>query len=153
MSQQAPQYPLPSQISAARDRFWYTIHALLSATANISKILWPNPRDDRDQEDARELREDLHIDDTSPLANRRMRNHFEHIDTRIERFAQQKVHYIDTNIGHKAINVNGQPAVYMRNFDPEEYAVTYQNETLLLKSLMEAVVELRSRVQLFGCKT
>jgi len=127
-----------SQGAVLIDRFWYSAHALLSATANISKILWPSNQSTRSQEDARQIRAGLGIDDTSPLKNRRMRDHFEHFDERIERFAQSDVNYVDTGIGHRLVH-SDPPAVHMRNFDPEENSITFQNETLLLGPTMEAI--------------
>lgn len=60
---------------------WCSIQSILVATANVSKILWPqkqyNARGER-------LRQMLKIEQDNPLANRKFRNHFEHYDERIE---------------------------------------------------------------------
>src|SRR5437868_2073105 len=98
--------------SAEMNRFWYSAQALLVAVANISKIFWPIPSrpkkgEDEEarreyektrQEDAEILREALHIDNSSPLKNRKLRDHFEHFDERIAKLPESGFNYHDTSI-------------------------------------------------------
>ena len=72
--------------SAAKDfdAIWRSIHGLLSAAANLSKLLWPASRDPVRRERGAWLRKELGIDDTSPMRARTMRDHLEHFDERLE---------------------------------------------------------------------
>jgi hypothetical protein len=65
-----------------RRRFWYSVQGLLIASANISKLLWGN--DSAAAKRRSSLRRLLRVGDDSPLRNRRLRNHFEHFDERLE---------------------------------------------------------------------
>src|SRR3954468_20391091 len=78
---------------------WSAIQSILIAAANVSKILWPA----RSQSAARGamLRALLNIDANNTLADRKLRNHFEHYDERIEDWIsdQRSAVYIDQIIG------------------------------------------------------
>ena len=63
---------------------WIAIQNLLGAAANISKALWGSGG--MATEDREPLRTSLEVDDSSPLRNVAMRNHFEHFDERLERW-------------------------------------------------------------------
>jgi len=70
----------------ARDNFeqvevWCSIQSILCATANVSKILWPNSKY---KERGKRLRQILKVQNENPLSNREFRNHFEHYDDRTE---------------------------------------------------------------------
>lgn len=59
------------------EEVWMYLQAFLGASANVSKLVF-NGGSSRN-----ELRQRLEIDDSSPLADRRLRNHFEHYDERL----------------------------------------------------------------------
>jgi hypothetical protein len=62
--------------------FWFAAQSFLVAAGNVSKALWG---DGGKRAAARlSLRQDLQIDDTSCLRPRKMRNHWEHFDERLE---------------------------------------------------------------------
>ena len=63
-------------------RIWYFIHAFLTATGNISKLLWPGNRKYRKR--GAKLRESLSVGDNSPLKKREFRNYLEHFDEHLE---------------------------------------------------------------------
>ncbi len=65
-------------------RVYYCCQSFLVATANISKILWPDKKYKQRGDTLRNL---LQIDNRSPLYSRDVRNDFEHIDDRIEKLA------------------------------------------------------------------
>src|SRR5437588_12890087 len=64
---------------------WFWVEAFLNATANLSKSFWPN-KDRPNAIDREELRKSLEVDDSSPIQIRKMRNHFEHFDERVEQW-------------------------------------------------------------------
>src|SRR6185295_10564085 len=62
-----------------KDEVFAAIQAFLTATANISKLLWPSSQADETAERrGAELRKHLAVSDMSPLKDRTLRNHFEH---------------------------------------------------------------------------
>ncbi|WP_229007426.1 hypothetical protein [Methylophilus sp. Leaf408] len=61
---------------------WCSIQSILVAAGNVSKILWPSRKISIPRGEA--LRALLSIDDQSLLSDRKLRNHFEHYDERIE---------------------------------------------------------------------
>ena len=63
---------------------WFYIQALLIAAANVSKASWG--QGGKRTEERRPIRESLGIADDSSLRETLMRNHFEHIDQRIEQW-------------------------------------------------------------------
>jgi hypothetical protein len=65
-------------------RIWYSIQAFLIATGNLSKLLWPPTP--IIPERGTELRASLSVEENSCLQLRRLRNHFEHYDDRLEKF-------------------------------------------------------------------
>lgn len=66
----------------ARETVWFSIQNLLTAAANIAKLLWGSDKAES-AEQRRPLRELLNVEDTSPLKPRELRNHFEHVDDKI----------------------------------------------------------------------
>jgi len=60
---------------------WSALQTILVSAANISKLLWGNKG--KREEERRELRDSLEIDDTSCLRSPDLRNDFEHFDDRL----------------------------------------------------------------------
>jgi len=72
-----------------QDSFWPAVQSFLVAAANVSKLLWPGRnRDPKKTQYAeargRELRQFLDVTELSPLSSRKLRDHFEHFDERID---------------------------------------------------------------------
>jgi len=99
-------------------RIWSPIQSFLTATANISKILWGS---EPAVAPARApLREALKVSDASPLRSRRMRNNFDHFDARVDTWwGKSPTHnFVDMNFGDMATMIEGVPEDDMfRNMD------------------------------------
>jgi len=80
------------------DGTWFAVEGLLATAANVSRSLWGEG--DAANAARKPLRDSLGVDDRSPLSSRRMRNHFEHFDDRLnEWWAKSPNHnFIDMNI-------------------------------------------------------
>lgn len=65
------------------DDVFYHVQAFLTATANVSKLLWAQ-KEGSYRRRRQPLRDSFAVDKTSPLYRRDMRNHYEHFDERIE---------------------------------------------------------------------
>jgi hypothetical protein len=117
-------------------RFWHALHGLLVAAANISKILWPVP--EYAARGAR-LRLQLGVADDSPLHSRALRNHFEHVDERIETWTGGS---FDLNIGSE----KGFEKSF-RHFDLATGLVLFAGERFELRPVMEAIRDLERRLR------
>jgi hypothetical protein len=86
-------------VAAANDVLWFELQNLLTAAANVSKVMWGSGG--KLEEERRPLRESLGVPDDSPLKNTDLRNHFEHFDERIDRWWTESPNhaYIDRIIG------------------------------------------------------
>ena len=129
------------------ERVWYSIHAFLTATANISKIFWPNQRDGREKS-AEELRKYLNIDNTSAFHNRTLRNHFEHFDDRLEQWAlSNKTPFIDSNISgiNQPLIGNSNNRESVRFYDPKTHIVYFMGEKYELLPIYKEVCELHKK--------
>src|SRR5690606_578758 len=89
------------------NRVFYGIQNLLNAGANISKMLWGQRG--RKAEQRQRLRDSIGISDNSPLREVTMRNHFEHMDERIDRWWSKSLrhNYADKNIGPRGRAIVG----------------------------------------------
>ncbi len=127
------------------DRLWYSVQAFLVAAGNISKLLWPpNPGCPRR---ADTLRKSLSVKGDSPLKPRVFRNHFEHFDERLERWAEttQKGAFIDSNVGPAGRIRGVSERDYLRNFESATWTVTFRGDSYHLPPLLKAVSGLWQR--------
>lgn len=119
-------------------RIWHALHGVLISAANISKILWPIPdyavRGQR-------LRQEPGVSDDSPLHSRSLRNHFEHVDERIEEWTGPRV---DLNIGPAEDRAGGRRP--FRHFDPWSGVVLFAGKRYDLLPIENAILRLRQRL-------
>jgi hypothetical protein len=125
-------------------RFWYGTQAFLTAAANVSKILDPNSKHAPDER--AKLRSTLRISDGSPLLSRELRNHFEHYDERLIRFAQEGGGDIDAHIGHPD-EYGEYGRQLLRCFDPEAQQFWIRGTAFPLEPWIEALRDVRALAQ------
>jgi hypothetical protein len=127
------------------DLIWYSIQNLLVAVANISKIFWPP----KNPEKRKKLRESLNIQDNSPLKSRDFRNSFEHFDERLERWAKssKRHNFIDSNLGSSNMIKGIDQEDYLRNFNPENWVLTFRGDKYELEPIKNAINELYTEVK------
>lgn len=134
-------------------RFWYSIQAMLVAAASVSKLLNLDiarpPGIPADRRSA--VRQSLDVDDSSPLASRVLRNHFEHFDERLERWwtnHSSEPGYGGMHMGSavELATVLGSQA-HDRRFDPATYTLTVAGDTYELGPVIEAARKLRDKAQ------
>jgi hypothetical protein len=126
-------------------RIWYSIQGILIATANISKIFWPNKKYKQRGEALRQL---MGMSDDSVLASRDFRNHFEHFDDRLETWASSSARraFLDSNIATEGMFKGFAVTEYLRNFDLTNMTVTFQGDTYPLRPIVAALEQLHLRV-------
>jgi hypothetical protein len=141
-----------------KDRAWYALHALMASAANISKVLWPEPDRKRGKWTGHEyspipnlgelLRQQLAVNDKSPLQSRALRNHFEHFSERLEEWARSdprpKV-FIDEMIGPPKMVTGVAPRDRHRWYDPTTRTAYFRDEAYPLKPLIRAIWDLWPR--------
>jgi len=125
------------------DRIWYSIHGLLAASGNLSKLLWPTRAASRAR--GVRLRELLEVHDNSPLRMRTMRDIFEHYDEQLEDWASSSKRHIIVDQGVlPAGAIDGvDPGDYLRNLDPTVMEVSFRGKRVQLQPLVNAIVALR----------
>lgn len=135
------------------DRFWYSIQALLISVANISKILYPSPiSKESNKQRAKLLRNELKIEENSILANKKIRNCFEHFDEHLDEFINdyEKNHgiFIDSNISDEnGIIIEGMSkSFYLRNYNPRTNTLTFKNISYELQPVINELVILKQRI-------
>jgi len=128
------------------DRIWYSVQSFLVAVGNVSKLLWPIKKEDKLKlrERGKELRTSLSVGNDSPLRPRTFRNYFEHFDEGLEDWAtsSERHNFADSNVGPRPTTcmIAGlDPGDYLRNFDTENFAVTYRGDEYHLRPIVDAV--------------
>ncbi|MCJ7790879.1 MAG: hypothetical protein MUP49_00440 [Dehalococcoidia bacterium] len=129
------------------DGIWYSIQAFLLAVGNVSKLLWPP--DEHFAKRGAELRKSLSVGDNSPLAPRRFRNHFEHFDERLEKWAisSGRHNFADSNVGPPNMIVGLDPGDYLRNFDPVNLTITFRGDTYHMKPIIDSIQTLWQKAE------
>lgn len=124
------------------DRIWYSAQAFLVAVGNVSKLLWPPKPQFSKRGD--ELRASLKVPEDSPLQPRKFRNHFEHFDERLDKWAASSARhdFADSNVAMSPATVGFDPRDCLRNLDTEKGAITFQGEEYRISPIVEAMREL-----------
>jgi hypothetical protein len=122
---------------------WYGIQNFIIAAGNLSKTLWgtgkPEERKRRYVE-RQPLRDSLEVTDASPLRTVDIRNDYEHLDERIERWwdTSENHNVVDFFIGPRG--AFGGPGLgdrdMMRWFDPTTGDVIFWGNELNIPSVM-----------------
>jgi hypothetical protein len=133
--------------------FWYSVDGFLMATGEISKAFWPpNPKDESMGEAAKlrgkELRRILGVTNNSPLYDRRLRDHFEHFDERLDIWFFSSPHHniVDDNIMPRKALRGVDFVDILRNYDPTTSTLYFMGDELRLGPMVEALVRLKQRI-------
>lgn len=116
---------------------WAGTQLLLSAAANISKLLWAPARDS--EVHCEDLRRLLDIDESSAIADRWLRNGFEHFGQRIVDWASEHAGepFSDSTILPSAeiARETQHDALPIRAFVEDTFTVIFMGRTIELKPL------------------
>jgi hypothetical protein len=96
-----------------RPSFWGDVQSVVLAAGNVSKLMWGQGGSRADKR--AHLRESIGISDNSPLRLTRMRNHFEHVDERLETWFKESSQHIYAD-GH--VFLTPRPPQGMVEADP-----------------------------------
>ncbi|RWP49513.1 hypothetical protein [Mesorhizobium sp.] len=121
------------------EHVFYALQNLLNAGANISKAFWGGKG--KKAAERKLLRDSIGISDDSPLRDVAMRNNFEHIDERIDRWWENSpAHdYVDINIG----DVGGVAQQDMfRNYNMDTQKLTFWGEDFDVQGIVDEVLRI-----------
>jgi hypothetical protein len=125
------------------DVIWYPIQNFLIAAANVSKFLWGSTKGKT--RDRQILRQSLGVPDNSILKlSPGFRNHFEHLDERIEVWAEETKGRpnLEEYVSNITRLVTGSVGDVLRTFDPKRQTVSFRGETFAMVPVIEALTEL-----------
>lgn len=120
------------------------LQSLINAGANISKVLWG--AGGKLSAERQPVRDNLGVDDTSPLKNVNMRNNFEHFDERIDRWWKESKRHnaVDNNLGR----VEGVDDIdRFRNYDPTTSDLSFWGQDFNIKGLVGAAKALLAKIK------
>jgi hypothetical protein len=121
---------------------WIAIQNILSAAANISKALWG--QGGRLSAEREPLRVSLQVDDTSPLRDVVMRNHFEHYDERLDHWWKTSEAHNHLDMGVLAPGaIQGLADTDMfRVFDPTTAEIVFWGQRFNVGALVQEAARL-----------
>ncbi len=125
--------------------YWSAIQSILSASANVSKILWPA----RDNRKARGdyLRDSLNVEEGHLLSDRKIRNSFEHYDERIEDWFEEHESSVYCDLALEA-HVPGllMPSKFShRSYDQYTCDLKFRDEKINIRELLSELAKLREK--------
>jgi hypothetical protein len=129
---------------------WCSIQSILVAAGNVSKILWPSRKISIPRGEA--LRALLSIDDQSLLSDRKLRNHFEHYDERIEDWFKKtnSAVYMDSYIDpFKPAWGSNVPNIH-RFYNPLTGVLTFRGESVDLFAILRELDDIMSKCRNFA---
>ena len=135
---------------------WFAVaQSILAAAAMFSKILWPNPTSDLDEEDrewmrrrGKSLRRALKITSNRALESRAVRNSFEHFDDRLDRLVREKRSgaFVDMTVGSpEMIQIEGMDAWFLRQIDNSSGNVSVLGDSVNIRELVEIMKDIAER--------
>ncbi len=121
------------------DLIFFNLQNMLNAGANISKIMWGQKG--KKAAERQQLRASVNIADNSPLRDVNMRNNFEHMDERIDRWWSDSVwhNHIDKIVGPPNGIAGAEPTDMFRTFDPVTKEVVFWGERFDVQKLVSEV--------------
>ena len=142
------------------DEVFRNIHNFLTHASNVSKILWPaQPKQKQNESDeqyeerikrikkvqrAIQLLEELSLPEEHVLKSRKLRDHLEHFDERIDNWAEhsENKNFVQDNIGPENAIVGIDKKDMMRWFNQTNNTFLFRGETFNLQDIASAIDEL-----------
>ena len=143
-----------SEQPSERDLF-RPANELICQAAMISKLLWPpGHRDASSAERARlrgeHLRKIIGVDNDHPVKSRKLRDHFEHYDERLDAWAESSRNH---NIIKRFVGPRGAIAGdaigdgdIIEHYDPSTKILSFRGESFDIQSLVDGIISVQSKV-------
>ncbi|HEX6710498.1 MAG TPA: hypothetical protein VF068_09200 [Rubrobacter sp.] len=125
--------------------FWYSVQGLLVAVESISRLLWP-PNQGASRE---ALRENLGVDDDSPLKPREFVERFLRYDESLEQWHESSEHrrFFDSYTEPLDVLAETPPEDRFRGYQLEKSTLLFHGETYEIAPISEALEELQRRAE------
>ncbi len=120
---------------------WSSIQSILVAAGNVSKILWPQKKNELRGE---RLRQILKVKNDNPLSNREFRNHFEHYDSRIEEWFKKHSTGAYIDLAMNPFLREGTSTNTHRGYNSFNNTLVFRGKSLDLTAILEALEEMRN---------
>jgi hypothetical protein len=130
----------------AQAEIFRSIHSLLTHASNVSRLLWPLGTDGPRAERGRILREALGIDDGDhPLRTRRLRDHLEHFDERLDDWqaSSSRHNFVQDNVGPWGVIAGIDERDVMRWYDQAAKKFIFRGESFNVQEIVSEVEALR----------
>ena len=142
------------RLTATRDGFdevevWCSIQSILVAAGNISKMLWPVRKGSIAR--GERLRMLLSVDDQNLLSDRKLRNHFEHYDERIEDWFEKSnsAVYRDSYVDPFKPIWGGDASNIHRLYNPLTEVLTFRGESMDLAAILRELDDIMNKCRNF----
>jgi hypothetical protein len=146
-----------NEILAARgspSEFFREASDFLQHSSAVSRLLWPpgstnRAKKKRAKKRGTHLRQALKVDDAHILKTRTLRDHFEHLDERLDEWAETSPNrnIVDNMIGPRA--AIGGDAIkdqdIIRMFDPSTKLIIFRGEQFDIQGLVNGLIDVQSR--------
>lgn len=130
-----------------------SIHSLLTHSSNLSKLFWPPKTNgkgaQRTQARGAVLRRRIGLPDTGHfLQDRKIRNHLEHFDERLDDWEEnsERHNLVQDTIGPPSAISGVDASDMMRGYDPNSKTFTFRGEEYNIQQLADSVDDLYRRV-------
>lgn len=147
-------FNLAIQTKTNEDPFIHAM-AFVHRAASASRILWPpggfNKKSvERSKRRGDHLRSSLNIEDTHPIKSRRLRDHFEHFDERLDEWAEKSKHrnMVTRFIGPRsAIGGTGiEESDVIIQYDPSSKIFSFRGQDFDIQALATGISDLNQRI-------
>jgi hypothetical protein len=129
------------------EKTFFYVHALLSHTANVSRLLWPARAESKARGDW--LRSELKVTDESPIKMGNLRNSLEASDEQFEDWvaAMETPSYLDFNIMPQGTTQGYRQDVFQRNLDPDTFKLVFRGTSCDLRQIIDQLHRIDSAAQ------
>lgn len=127
-----------SKLPHSSSELFQQLESFLNSTAKVSLLLWPSGGDKGRGE---HLRKCLGVADDNRLATRSARNHLQHFDERLDKWAAttKNGNYIDQNTGSLRAYRRDDGEPVLRHYDPAVSVFTFHSEDFNIAELASEV--------------
>jgi len=138
------------------EEFFREAQALLNQTGAISRVLWPPKiqdaeNDARAQARGQHLRTVLGIKEPHAVQDRSLRNHLEHLDERLDDWAERSKNRVIADLLIGPLDMIGgnvfKPEDIFRHYDPSRRVLIFRGESFCIQHLVEGVAQIADAVQ------
>lgn len=135
--------------SSTSVEYWSAIQSILSASANVSKILWPPAKERKNRGEY--LRKLLNVEKEHLLSNRDIRNSFEHYDERIEDWFEEHDTgvYCDLALETSVPGLLNPTKFSHRSYDQYTHELKFRGEKVNLQELLLELAKLLEKCRSF----